>query len=246
MEQKNSEWNGGLRTDFTYSGRSVIMVAPREPAPGRPWVWRVEYFGAFAQADIEMLRRGYHVVWYQVSNLFGSPEAVQLMREFQSYAEEELGLAKQAILFGFSVGGLYSANYACRYPEKVACIYLDAPVLDIKSWPGGKGQGAGSATFWPLCLTVYGLTEETVWDYHDNPLDRCEALAETRIPVVLVAGDADRTVPYAENGEIFARRFAAAGGTLLTIVKPGCDHHPHSLDDPSPVADFLQRNTASL
>ena len=29
--------------------------------------------------------------------------------------------------------------------DKVFCIYVDAPVCDFKSWPGGKGKGKGKA-----------------------------------------------------------------------------------------------------
>ena len=55
----------------------------------------------------------------------------------------------------------------------------------------------------------------------------------------LVAGGKDHVVPYDENGLPFSQRFEAAGGKLLMIVKPECDHHPHSLDDPAPVTEFL-------
>jgi hypothetical protein len=33
------------------------------------------------------------------------------------------------------------------------------------------------------------------------------------------------------------------GGRIELIAKPGCRHHPHGLDDPSPVVDFIWRNT---
>ena len=31
------------------------------------------------------------------------------------------------------------------------------------------------------------------------------------------------------------------GGNVELIIKPGCDHHPHSLEDPQPVVDFIMR-----
>ena len=33
-----------------------------------------------------------------------------------------------------------------------------------------------------------------------------------------------------------------AGADILLIVKPGCDHHPHSLSDPAPVVDFIEKH----
>jgi len=66
-------------------------------------------------------------------------------------------------------------------------------------------------------------------------------LAKTGIPVIIVAGGADETVPYEENGELFVKRFRAAGGVIEEYVKPECGHHPHSLEDPRPIVEFLVR-----
>jgi regulator of protease activity HflC (stomatin/prohibitin superfamily) len=40
--------------------RSCIVVAPRRPAPGNPWSWRGQYWDHEPQAEIELLRRGFH------------------------------------------------------------------------------------------------------------------------------------------------------------------------------------------
>ena len=57
-----------------------------------------------------------------------------------------------------------------------------------------------------------------------------------------VVGDADDVVPYAENTKPFAEKYRAAGGTIEVIVKPGVNHHPHSLKDPKPFVDFLLKH----
>jgi alpha-beta hydrolase superfamily lysophospholipase len=57
-----------------------------------------------------------------------------------------------------------------------------------------------------------------------------------------VCGDADQTVPLAENTAILERRYREAGGTIEVIIKPGGDHHPHSLENPAPVVEFLLRH----
>lgn len=38
-----------------------VLVAPNEPAPGRPWSWRGYYFDHEPQAEMELLKRGFHV-----------------------------------------------------------------------------------------------------------------------------------------------------------------------------------------
>ncbi|MFM7138504.1 MAG: hypothetical protein ACKO1M_15790 [Planctomycetota bacterium] len=41
------------------------------------------------------------------------------------------------------------------------------------------------------------------------------------------------------------RRYRELGGTIEVIHKPGVGHHPHGLDDPSPVVDFILRHAAA-
>lgn len=215
------------------------MVKPETPTAGNPWVWRAEFFDAFAQADEAMVRKGYHVAYVALCDRYGCPSAVEDMETFRRMLVERYCLAEKALLFGFSRGGLYAVNYALRYPQYVDKLYLDAPVLDIRSWPGGYGKGEGGKSEWLECMRCYGLTEATAPDFAGNPLDRAEELAVFDIPIIIVAGGSDAVVPYDENGELFVKRFERAGGKIKTIVKPECGHHPHSLDDPTPVVRFL-------
>ena len=57
---------------------------------------------------------------------------------------------------------------------------------------------------------------------------------------MLVAGGADTAVPYHENGMILHKEYTMRGGTIRTIVKPDCEHHPHSLEDPTPVVEMIE------
>jgi len=43
--------------------RRCIVVAPRTPAPGRPWSWRGCYWDHQPQTEIELLRRGFHIAY---------------------------------------------------------------------------------------------------------------------------------------------------------------------------------------
>ncbi len=232
-------WRGFPREDFEFNGHLCILVRPHEALPGRPWVWRTEFFDAFAQADEAMARAGCFIAYIRLSDRYGCPSAVEDMEAFRAMLVEKYALADRPFLFGFSRGGLYAVNYALTYPGHAGKLYLDAPVLDIRSWPGGLGKAAREEKCWRECLACYDLTEETARSFGRNPLDRAEELAKLNIPVVLVAGGADETVPYDENGLPFAARFRRAGGRIRVIVKPGCGHHPHSLEDPTPIAAFL-------
>ena len=67
-------------------------------------------------------------------------------------------------------------------------------------------------------------------------------LVENQIPVVLVAGDSDVVVPFCENGVFLQRAYEQAGIDLEVYIKSGCDHHPHGLEDPKPVVEFILRH----
>lgn len=240
-EPKVSDWKGFQKLDFRVAERSGFIVKPETPATGNPWIWRTEFFGHEPQADLALLAAGWHVAYFGVSDMYGAPKAIELMGQFHKHVTNEYGLAKRVTLEGFSRGGLYAVNFAAAHPDETAALYLDAPVLDIRSWPGGKGTGKGSASCWKQALDVYGLTEETAKGFAGNPLDYAERLANAGIPIIAVCGDADDVVPFAENTKPFAERYKAAGGKIEVIAKPGVNHHPHSLKNPKPIVDFLLR-----
>jgi pimeloyl-ACP methyl ester carboxylesterase len=241
---KITRWEGYDQVVFELEGREGFLVLPEVFAEGRPWIWRAEFFGCFDYADRALLREGYVLAYYGLSNMYGSPAAVEGMKGFQDFVTRLFGLAEKAALFGFSRGGLYAFNYAATYPERVSLLYLDAPVLDIQSWPGGQGEGVGAENEWQECLAAYGLTEEDARTAKVSPLDRVEAVAAARIPILVVAGDSDDVVPLAENAAILEKRYRKLGGALKMIVKPGIGHHPHSLEQPEEIVDFIREHTS--
>jgi acetyl esterase/lipase len=240
-----ADWNGYPVEEFTLEnilpGKSckTIIVSPEKAAPQKPWVWRAEFFGSFATADLALVQRGWHLAYCSLSDMYGAPAAIEAMKRFHTWCVRERGFSPKPAIFGFSRGGLYTVNYACAHPEDNCCLYLDAPVLDIRYWPGGFGRYPAQEKEWNQCKEVYGLTGEAAKTFDQSPLNRAEALAKKNIPVILVAGDADEGVYYPENGGEFAARYRKAGGAIEVILKPGCGHHPHSLEDPSPIVDFI-------
>ena len=233
-----SDWNGYPRLDFTVSGRPCLLIIPTTPAPGRPWIWRTEFFGHEPQADLALLAKGWHVAYMDAKDLYGAPKAMGWFGSFYAHLVVNYQLAKRVVLEGFSRGGLYAMNFAAAHPTRVAAIYLDAPVLDIRSWPGRNRESKE----WADCLEAYGLTEVSLEKFRGNPLDRLPTIFGGAIPILAVCGDADQTVPFAENTAILEKRYRELGGTIEVILKPGVDHHPHSLKDPAPIVDFLLKH----
>ena len=140
---KTSDWHGYARHDFEVGGKLASVVTPKQPAPGKPWVWHGEFFGHKPAPDIALLAQGYHIVYLKVPDLLGSPEATKHWETLYQELTTRYGFAPKAALVGLSRGGLYCYHWALAHPDRVACIYADAPVCDFKSWPGGKGKGKG-------------------------------------------------------------------------------------------------------
>jgi len=236
---KVSQWQGYERIDFTVSDRAAWLVKPKQVAAGSPWIWRTEFFGHEPQADIALLEKGFHVAYINVQNLYGAPIAMKAMDDYYAKVTADFGLSKRCVLEGFSRGGLFAFNWAALRPEQVAGLYVDAPVCDFKSWPGGKGKGSGSKGDWKRLLEVYGLTEEQAMAYKNNPIDVLAPMAKAKIAILAVVGSADDVVPVEENIDVVEKRYLALGGKITVIRKPGVKHHPHSLTEPAPIVEFV-------
>lgn len=243
METTRRTWNGFERQDFSVAGRTLSVIVPRQPLPGRLWAWKGEFLDAFPKAEIALLERGVFIVYLSVPDLLGCPSAVALWNRAYETLTGEYGFAARPALIALSRAGLYCYNWAIANPNHVGCIYADAAVCDFKSWPGGRGKGKGSERDWRLVLEHYGFSSDAeALAYRGNPVDNLEPLARAGVPLLHVYGEADDVVPWEENTGLVAERYRALGGSIALISKPGVGHHPHGLDDPTPIADFILRH----
>ncbi|MDB6038882.1 MAG: hypothetical protein JWM99_2723 [Verrucomicrobiales bacterium] len=244
-----TQWHGYDRYDFDVDGRMVGVIVPKDSARGRPWILNNWYGGAWEGTSEALLARGLYYVSMDVNDMLGSPASVQHWNALYAEMTGRFGLSKKVALQGISRGGLIVYNWASANPEKVACIYGDAPVCDFKSWPGGgkrtdpPGTGSWRPDYWKKILDQYGLTEEQALAYKKNPVDSLEPLARAGVPILHVHGDADNVVPFAENTAIVAERYKKLGGEMTVIVKKGVGHE-HGLKDPTPIIDFIVRHAA--
>ncbi len=240
---KKSDWHGFDRYEFPVAGNTASVVVPKKAADGQPWVWHGEFFGHKPAPDIALLGHGFHVVYLSVPNMLGSPEAVSHWNGLYRELTRRYGFNSKPALVGLSRGGLYCYNWAAANPDKVACIYGDAPVCDFKSWPGGKGNGKGSAGDWKLILERYHFkNDEEALASKQNPIDNLEALAKNKVPLLHVFGDADDVVPWDENTGLIAERYKQLGGEIELIRKLGVGHHPHGLEDSTPIVEFIRQS----
>ena len=237
---QHSHYRGYERYDFSVDGCPATVVVPRQPAADKPWVWRAEFFDAFPQVDLALLAKGFHLVYINVGNTFGCPDALKHWDVLYKELTEKHGLSRKPVLEGLSRGGLYAFNWAADHPGQVGCILADNAVLDFKSWPAGRGKGKGSPGDWKKLLHDYHFeSEAAALAYPKNPVDNLGPLAKAKVSLFLLCGDADEVVPYEENGAIVQERYRALGGPVRILIKKGMGHHPHGLADPRPVVEFI-------
>ena len=219
------------RIVFDFDGHDAWVVCPKgEASLGKPWTWTMQWATAFVpRTNVpQMLNDGFHHVTIDTFRHRMDEEGLKVSAAFQKFLVEELGFAPKTYLIGMSWGGFFSTRYAANYPQNVAKIYLDAPLLCFKDF----NQGIGTWT---------GKMPEGGWDTSSEmPLNMAERIAAADIPVLLLYGGVDAVVPPTRNCEPFAKRFKAAGGDI-TVVKRGLyAHHPHGVEvDETTIKDFF-------
>lgn len=174
-----------------------VVVVPKAVREGKPWSWQGYYFNHEPQAEVELLKRGFHI-GYVFSDTGKSWDA------WYSFLTEKHGLSKKPSFVGMSRGGRNAFTWATTNPDKVSCLYVDNPAISRES------------------------------------LSKLGEMAAADIPVLDVCGSLDpilggHTLPVEAI-------YQQLGGRISVMIKDGAAHHPHSLRDPSIIADFVVRS----
>jgi pimeloyl-ACP methyl ester carboxylesterase len=82
--------------------------------------------------------------------------------------------------------------------------------------------------------------------YADNPgvnpdvLKKLSDLAAADVPILHVCGSIDPLL--GRSATTIENIYQQFGGRISSMIKEGVGHHPHSLRDPKPIADFISEN----
>ncbi len=211
---------------FNLNGYTATVLIP-ENFNGK-WLWKTEFFYAFDKVEQALYNDGYARVYYAISDKYGSPDAVRLMYEFYKEMIKRYEVDKKAYLLGFSRGGLYAFNFALAHPECVEKVHLDAPVLDLRSWPRTEAE-YNELYLHEQVMQEYGFeSEEEFLNYDAYPVGKLKEYFALNIPTLLVAGDSDQTVAFEENAGVMLDYCKANNIPLTYYIKVNMDHHPHS------------------
>lgn len=202
-------------------GKGFIYAAPK-PAEGKPWLWyaptlkgvsivgRKVYFENFIKAGIS-------IAGFDIGEVRGAPGSTA---KFTLFYEEMVrrGFSAKPILLGQSRGGMMMLAWGMRNPDKVKAFVGIYPVCNLANWSLKNSK--------PQTLADFGMTEaELVARLSEfNPIDNLKGLLENKVPMFIVHGDSDLSVPYDDNSKILKDRYEAGGGKITVKVIPGEGH----------------------
>jgi pimeloyl-ACP methyl ester carboxylesterase len=244
---KQSAWKGFIRYDFQFQGRDCRVVCPVKPLPGNHWIWNARFPDWHTDIDSILLAEGFYVTYLNTDELIGSPKAVEVWNEYYQFLINSHHFHPKVALEGVSRGGLYVYNFAKKYPDRVSCIYAEAPVCDFKSWPGGFVAGKRSDSDWKLILEMYAFSNDAeALAYADNPIDNLDELARAKVPILHMIGLNDVVVPPDFNTMVLVNRYIQLGG-IATVVPctrgpQDLEGHHFTIETPRLVADFILYN----
>lgn len=238
MNTEKFKWMGFDGESFVFEGNYAHVIKPNCKPNGK-WALKTEYADAFPDTEIELLNRGWHIAYNQNDNRWAENKDLERKGNFIKYVYDNFNLDKKCALVGMSCGGLYAVKLTALHPELISALYLDAPVLNLLSCPCCMGKA--TEDLYPEYFQFTGRTKSQMLSYRDHPIDKMDVLLKNKIPVLLVCGDSDFTVPYEENGMLLKNYYEENGGEITFFLKEGCGHHPHGLENVKLSADVIEK-----
>lgn len=235
-------WNGFAIRRMEFEGREALVVFPAPGTSNGRLLLKTEYWDAFPNAiEVPLVEQGFHLCFIRNDHRWGGDADLDRKARFVRGICAEYGLSEKVVLVGMSCGGLMAIKFAARYPKLVSCLYLDAPVLNYMSCPCGFGEGdpLSDDGIQEILDALKMKSISQLICYRDMPMDKIPELIKHKLPVVMVAGGSDRVVPYHENGLQLQKAYEEAGLEFAFFMKPECAHHPHGLEDPRKVVEFI-------
>lgn len=228
---RTDKWHGYSRIVFKFQGHEAWVVEPGcVPRADRAWTWTMQWADAFVERTgvLDLLARGWHHVTIDTFRYRMNEEGLRVSRAFQKFLVEELGFKQKANLVGMSWGGFFSTRYASRHPECVLKMYLDAPLLVLDRLRGLPE--ADTAEKAERIIGPWARMKRKSGEWKDDPkmpVNLAEKLAKSGIPILLLYGSEDQTVPPMLNSEVFIKKFIDAGGKINVRRRYLYGHHPH-------------------
>ena len=231
---------------FVLEGRKAILVFPHKANETNRWLLKTEYFEAFQDLEYALVCKGYHLAYLENGSRWVRPGDLEAKLYLRDFLCKEFGLKEKCVPIGMSCGGLHALKQAARYPQMVSVLCLDAPVVNLLSCPFGMGIGTSvNPSAQQELVAALGLSRSQMLAYRDHPLDHIGEIINRRIPLLLMCGGKDTSVPFEENGKYLKDAYAETDIAFMELFMPERGHHPHGPDTPQSMAqavNFIEKN----
>lgn len=235
--------------------------------PDRPLVWLHDTFGPRPTPGLTLLASQVRLLTPTLPGFETDPKGIDAPEDVVFWlldllASEHLD---RPVLGGAGLGGWMAAEFAVRYPERLAGLILaNAYGLQV---PGALAEDEFAlppSELRPLLFARPNSPEAQAWLPDQEPPDRQEStlrarvaaarlawqfpytpklrqrLPRARVPALVLWGEQDRLVPIGH-----AQAYAAALPTARTIALPEAGHYP-DLETPEPFAREITTFLATL
>ncbi len=234
------KWNDFDKIEFDFEGQKAILVFPETPDEKKNWMLKTEYWNAFPEREIDLLRCGFHLAYVKNETRFATKADCDRKARFASFLSEEYGLRNKCVPVGMSCGGAHAVNFAGFYPERVACLFIDAPVLNFCDYPGRLPDEDCERIWEKEFVKAYpGITRSKLLNFDNHPLGKLDIIKANNIPVLMMYGTEDLTVRYELNGRLMEIEYQ--NNPLLRVIPRILQgHHPHGYHpDTKQIVDFI-------
>ena len=125
-------------------------------------------------------------------------------------------------------------------------MYLDAPVCDL-GFMAIRNESNAKADLLEvfrsegrkIAAAYHVTTPEELQNHKLCPLNNYDAIVQAQIPILAIRSGQDQSVFPETNIDLLAERMKKAGLEIEMIRRDYYGHHPHGLDDPQVLADFI-------
>lgn len=240
-------WRGFKCENFVFENKKAIIVFPNKTEPNKNWMLKTEYWDAFPQTEIEMLKHGFHLAYIENESRFATFADCERKNRFVNFISSKYKLRDKCVPVGYSCGGAHAVNFAGYFPNAVACLFIDAPVLNFCDYPGRLGC-SGYEDVWQneFILAYPNVTRAKLLNFDAHPINRVDSLKKNKIPVIMLYGTEDKTVDYNLNGKLLELEYADCQSLLTVIPRNLQGHHPHGFLLKGGVDDFYDEKISNL
>lgn len=224
---------GASRIDVKVGAARGFLFKPtaHSASTDRPWLWYAPTLlslpnGPYPNASThwlfsKLLAEGIWIAGVDVGESYGAPAGRSIYSEFYKDVTSKFHLSRRPCFLGQSRGGLMSFGWAEENPGDVRCIAGIYPLLSLASWP------PRDSPLFTQAAAAYGYTSLPEFQKQLtqlSPISHIEPLAKAKIPIFILHGDSDHTVPMQENSQPFVAAYRTLGGAVELVVVPGKGH----------------------